>query len=79
MGDFIYESNYETLVNNQIEETKNILNYCNLNFEDSCVNFYENSSPTKTISVAQARNRIHKDSVCLGKKYLEYLPFLKQI
>jgi len=79
LGDFIYESNYETLVNNQIEETKNILNYCNLNFEDSCVNFYENSSPTKTISVAQARNRIHKDSVSLGKKYLEYLPFLKQI
>ena len=79
LGDFIYESNYETLVNNQIEETKNILNYCNLNFEDSCVNFYENSSPTKTISVAQARNKIHKDSVSLGKKYLEYLPFLKQI
>jgi hypothetical protein len=79
LGNFIYEINYETLVNNQTEETKKVLDFCNLDFENNCLNFSKNSSPTKTISIAQARKEIYKGSINLSSKYLEYLPFLKKV
>ena len=79
LGNFIYEINYETLVNNQTEETKKVLDFCNLDFENNCLNFSKNSSPTKTISIAQARKEIYKGSINLSSKYSEYLPFLKKV
>ena len=79
LGNFIYEINYETLVNNQTEETKKVLDFCNLDFENNCLNFSKNSSPTKTISNAQARKEIYKRTINLSNKYLEYFPFLKKV
>ena len=79
LGDFIYESHYEKLVADQISETKNILEFCNLKFEDNCVNYTNNNIPSKTISVYQVRSKIYKSSLNLSDKYLNYFPFLKEI
>ena len=79
LGDFIYESHYEKLVAEQISETKNILEFCNLKFEDNCVNYTNNNIPSKTISVYQVRSKIYKSSLNLSDKYLNYFPFLKEV
>ncbi len=79
LGDFIYESHYEKLVADQISETKNILEFCDLKFEDNCINYTNNNIPSKTISVYQVRSKIYKSSLNLSDKYLNYFPFLKEV
>ena len=79
MGNFIYEYHYEKLVANQLDETKKVLKFCNLEFEDQCINYTENKSTVSTVSVSQARQKIYKSSINLSEKYLDYFPFLKQI
>jgi len=76
---FIYDYRYENLVNNQVEETKKILNFCELEFEENCIDYTRNKMPVKTISVAQARQKIYKSSVNLSEKYFDYFPFLKSL
>ena len=79
LGDFIYESHYEKLVSDQINETKNILKFCNLEFEDNCIDYTKNNIPSRTVSVFQVRDKIYKDSMNLSDKYLNHFTFLKDI
>jgi len=79
LGNFIYDYQYEKLVDNQIEETKKVLNFCKLEFEENCINYTKNKIPVRTISVAQARQKIYKSSVKLSEKYIDYFPFLKSL
>ena len=79
LGDFIYESHYEKLVTKQVSETKNILKFCNLEFEESCINYTKNNIPSRTVSVLQVRDKIYNSSVNLSEKYYKYFPFLRQI
>ena len=79
LGDFIYESHYEKLVSDQVKETRNILKFCNLEFEDNCVNYTKNNIPSRTVSVFQVRDKIYKSSVNLSDKYFNYFPFLSDI
>ena len=79
LGDFIYESHYEKLVTEQVNETKNILKFCNLEFEDNCINYTNNNIPSRTVSVFQVRQKIYKSSMNLSEKYFQYYPFLAEI
>ena len=79
LGNYIYESHYEKLVTEQVNETKNILEFCNLKFEDNCVNYTNNNIPSRTISVYEVREKIYKSSLNLSDKYLNYFPFLNEI
>ena len=45
---YIYKINYEKLIKNQKEETKKLIEYCEQNWEDNCLNF--NKSPTPRTS-----------------------------
>ena len=79
LGDFIYESHYEKLILNQTEETKNILKFCNLDFEERCINYTDNNLPSKTVSVFQVRSKIYKSSLNLSDAYIKYFNFLSQV
>ena len=79
LGDYIYESYYEKLVSDQVNETKNILKFCNLKFEENCIDYTNNKIPSKTVSVFQVRGKIYKDSMNLSDKYLDYFDFLSRI
>ena len=65
----IYEINYEDLVNNQEVEIKNLLDFCNLQFEQDCLNHHKSKNPIKTVSINQSRKPIYKDSIELNLKY----------
>ena len=72
--DFIYEANYEKIINNPEKEIKNLINFCDLKWEDNCLNFHKNSkTPIKTVSVVQARNPIYKNSINTYENYSIYL------
>ncbi len=75
----IYDCEYENLVSDQINETKKLINFCNLSWEENCIDFTKNDTGIKTVSISQARKPIYKTSVKLSDKYDSSLEFLKKI
>jgi len=71
-GEF-YEVNYERMVSNQEEETRKLLSYCGLPWDDRCMRFHENKRQVQTASSAQVRRPMYGDSVRKWKKYEKYL------
>ena len=79
LPNLIYECDYEKLVNDQENETKRLIKFCNLDWEDNCIDHTKNKTGIKTVSLAQARKPVYKSSVNLYETYIQYLPFLNQI
>ena len=75
--DRIFNIKYEDLVHRPEELTKSLLNYCNLDWEDNCLKFYENKNAVKTLSSTQVRSPIYSSSVKSWSKYKNYLKILE--
>ena len=60
---------YENVINNPEEEVRSLLGFLNLEFEDSCMNFYQSSRPVKTASSEQVRQPIYKSGLNYWKNY----------
>ena len=78
-SDKIYHIKYENLVNNSEKEIKKLLQFCELNWDQKCLKFYENKRKVSTASVAQVREPIYKSSVAKWKSYTKSLEELKKI
>jgi hypothetical protein len=65
----ILDVEYETLVDQPTEQIRRLLGFCNLPWEDACLKFHENASPTATASAAQVREPIHTRSSELWRCY----------
>lgn len=65
----ILDVEYETLVDQPTEQIRRLLAFCNLPWEDACLKFHENASPTATASAAQVREPIHTRSSDLWRYY----------
>ena len=46
-----------------------MLNFCDLQLDNKCLDFYKNKRAVKTASDVQARNKIYSSSINLWKKY----------
>ena len=75
----IYNVRYEKMIQNPQDEIKNIINFCDLGWEESCLSFYKNKNPIKTLSTAQARKPIYKSSVNSFEKFESFLGDLNKI
>ena len=73
---FIYDISYEKLIKNQKDQTKKLLDYCNLNWEENCMNFFKNKRNVNTASVMQVRKPLYKDSINSWKNYEKHLSIL---
>ena len=73
---YIHTVQHEDLLDNPEEVIKNMLNFCNLDFEKECLSFYENKRPVKTASSEQVRQPLNKKGVGRWRKYEKFLnPF----
>ena len=73
---FIYELEYEKLVNDPEIESKKLLKFCNLPWNNECLKFYKRKKLiSKTASNIQIRKAIYKDSI---NKYLPYKQFINK-
>ena len=79
LPNFIYDLNYEKLIKNKEYEIKNLLNFCNLDWQKDCLHFDKKANPIKTVSITQARKSIYKTSVNSYEKYSDYLEIFKKI
>jgi len=69
----IYDLSYEELTNSQETETRKLLDYCELEWDQNCLNFHENKRDVKTASAIQVRKKMYQGSSENWKKYEEYL------
>lgn len=60
---------YEELVKNQEEMTRRMIAFCGLDWEDACLSFEKNDSPTMTASVSQVRQPIYDSSIDQWRNY----------
>ena len=71
------EIRYEDIVYDQENQTRRLLDFCNLNFEDACLSFHENTAPVSTASSVQVRQPLYSGSIGRWKKYGGRLEGLK--
>ena len=63
----------EDLVNNQKNITIELLKFCSLDWEDSCIEFYKNKRQVRTASLEQVRQPINKKSIGAWESYKSHL------
>ena len=72
--DFIYELEYEKFVSNPILESQQLINYCSLEWNEKCLEYYKRKDViSQTASNIQIREAIYKTS---NEKYLPYKKLL---
>jgi tetratricopeptide (TPR) repeat protein len=69
----IYDLNYENLVSNSETEIKNLIKFCELDWDPNCLKHYENKRMIKTVSFNQARKPIYKSAIKSSNAYEKYL------
>ena len=76
----IYDISYEELTINQEKETKALLKYCNLEWDQNCLNFHQNTRDVNTASAVQVRKKMYQGSSDAWKKYEKFLkPLVKSL
>ena len=74
--DSIYDATYEEIIKNPDKKIKEIVRFCDLPWEENCLTFHKNKTPIKTMSTAQARQKIYKSSI---NSFEKFAPFLKDL
>ena len=69
----IYHLNYELLVKNQEKETKKLINYLEINWDDKCLSPHKNKRIVATASNSQIRKKVYVDSSQNWKKFKPFL------
>ena len=72
----IYDICYENLTNNQEQETRNLLDYCELSWDENCLKFYTGKKAVKTDSSLQVKEPMYQGSSEVWKKYKNQLKLL---
>jgi tetratricopeptide (TPR) repeat protein len=76
----IYDMCYEDLTINQEEETRKLLQYCELDWDENCLSFHKNIRTVKTASSIQVREKMYQGSSDTWKKHETYLkPLIKSL
>jgi tetratricopeptide (TPR) repeat protein len=74
----VYPLSYENLVADQIDETRKLLEFCGLDWEDGCTEFHRNPTATTTASASQVRRPIYDSSVSQWRHYTAQLSSLSR-
>jgi len=69
---------YESMIEDTETEVRRLLDYCELQFEDGCLRFYENERAVRTASSQQVRKPIFREGVDHWRHYEPWLDPLKK-
>tara|TARA_B100000963_G_scaffold324397_1_gene309883 strand:- start:1293 stop:3095 length:1803 start_codon:yes stop_codon:yes gene_type:complete len=72
-GHRIYSLDYERLTQDQEQETKQLIKYLGLTWENRCLSPQENKRSVMTASQQQVRKKVYKGSSKAWRKYKSYL------
>jgi tetratricopeptide (TPR) repeat protein len=74
----IHELHYEALVEQPKAETRRLLEFCDLDWFDGCLEFHRVSAPSTTASAAQVRRPLYDSSVAQWRHYRNELEPLRE-
>ncbi len=69
----IYDLNYEALTENQEDETRKLLEYVGLEWEDACLEFHKTERAVQTSSSSQVRQAMYRGSSDAWRNYEDHL------
>ena len=69
----MFRVSYEDLIANQEKVSKKMIDFCQLDWEEECLNFHSTKREVNTASAVQVRKPIYKTSVNLWEKYKDNL------
>ena len=72
----IFTINYEDIINNPNKKIRELLNFCNVEFENNCLDFHKSKRPVKTASSEQVRQPMYKTGLDYWKNYRNNLDIL---
>jgi tetratricopeptide (TPR) repeat protein len=75
----ILDVHYEQVVADQERETRRLLEYCDLPWEDACLRYYETQRAIRTASSEQVRRPLYTDSIGVWRHYERELAPLIEI
>lgn len=78
MPGVIHTVRYEDLVADVEGESRRLLDYCGLPWEDQCLRFYENPQASTTASAVQVRQPVYGTSVGRWRHYAKHLEPLRR-
>jgi len=67
--DWFHEIQYEDLIADPEGEARKLIAACDLEWEDQCLNFYENKRRVDTLSVHQVRQPMYSSSIGAWQRY----------
>jgi tetratricopeptide (TPR) repeat protein len=67
--DSFIEVKYEDIIADQEGQSRRLIEYCGLPWDEACLNFHENERRVKTLSSAQVRQPLYSSSVGAWKRY----------
>jgi hypothetical protein len=70
---------YETLVDNQEASTWQLLQFCNLGWNDACLTFENNRAPATTASAVQVRAPMYRSAMQRWKHYEKEMTDLQRL
>ena len=74
-----YEIRYENFINNQKNETKKLLEFCSLNWDEKCLKFHKTKRWVRTSSSVDIRKKIYSSSINKSNRYKRGLKEIKNI
>ncbi|NNC36951.1 MAG: sulfotransferase family protein [Acidimicrobiales bacterium] len=76
-ADRFMEVRYEDIVFDQENQTRRLLGFCDLPWDEACMRFHENKAPVSTASSVQVRQPLYAGSIGRWKKYGDKLDALR--
>ena len=71
------ELKYEDIVHDQENQTRRLLEFCELTWNEACLRFHENEAPVATASSVQVRQPLYAGSIGRWKKFGDRLDSLR--
>jgi tetratricopeptide (TPR) repeat protein len=78
LGERLHVIHYEDLVENQEAETRRLLDFLGLPWEQACLDFHRNPAPASTASASQVRQAIYRSSIEKWRSHGDSLRTLEQ-
>ena len=74
--DEIFTIHYEQIIENPNDRIFDLLEFCNVKFEDNCLNFHKSKRAVKTASSEQVRQPMYKTGINYWRNYIKNLDVL---
>jgi hypothetical protein len=69
----IHKIDYESLVNDIDGESRKLVEFCNLEWQEQCLKYYENKEASTTASTVQVRQPVYQSSVGKWRRVREQM------